>query len=44
MVSGAKLLSFYTYHHETLHADFPWGKDMPYRFWGQKVKGQGHNA
>ena len=38
MVSGAQLLSLYTYHHETSHADFPWGKDVPYRFWGPKVK------
>ena len=44
MVSGTLLLSLYTYHHETSHADSPWGKDVPYRFWGQKVKGQGHNA
>ena len=42
MVSGASLLSLYTYHHETSHADSPWGKDVPYRFWGQKVKG--HNG
>ena len=43
-VSGAQLLSLYTYHHETSHADAPWGKNVPYRFWDQKVKGQGHNA
>ena len=44
MVSGAELLVLYTYQHETSHADSPWGKDVPYTFWGQKVKGQGHNA
>ena len=44
MVSGAQLLSLYTYHHETSRADSPWGMDVPYRFLGQKVKGQGHNA
>ena len=36
--------SVYTYHHETSHADSPWGKDVPYTFWGQKVKGQGRNG
>ena len=44
MVSGAELLSLYTYQHEASHADSPWGKDVPFTFWGQKVKGQGHNA
>ena len=39
-----KLLSLYTYHHETSHADLPWGKDVPYWFQGQRVKGQGHSA
>ena len=38
IISGALLLSLYTYHHETSHADSPWGKDVPYIFWGQKVK------
>ena len=28
----------YTYHHEVSHADSPWVKDVPYRFWGPKVK------
>ena len=40
MVSGAQLLSLYTYHHETSHADSPWGKDVPYRFWGQRSRSQ----
>ena len=35
---------FKTYHHETSHTDSPWVEDVPYLFWGQKVKGQGHNA
>ena len=44
MVSSTLLLSLYTYHHETVHADSPWVKDVPYRFSGQNVKGQGHNG
>ena len=41
MVSGAYLLSLYTYPHETSHTDSPRVKDG---LWVQKVKGQGHNA
>ena len=26
------------------HSHFLWVEDVPYWFWGQKVKGQGHNA
>ena len=31
-----------TYDHETSYTCSPWVKDVPYWFWGQKVKGQGH--
>ena len=34
----------YTYHHETPYKDSPWIEDVIYRFQGQKIKGQGHNA
>ena len=44
MVYDALLLSLYTYNHETSHTDFSWVKHVPYWFWGQDVKGQGHNA
>ena len=43
MIYVAWLLSFYTYH-ETSHTDSPWVEDVPYWFWGQKVRGQGRNA
>ena len=43
-VSGAKLLPLYTYVDETSHAVSPWVEYGPYGLWGQKVKGQGHNA
>ena len=33
-----------TYDHETSYTCSPWVKDVPYWFWGQKVKGQGHGA
>ena len=32
------------YDHETSYTCSPWVKDVPYWFWGQKVKGQGHGA
>ena len=35
---------FYTYLDETSHAVSPWVEYGPYGLWGQKVKGQGHNA
>ena len=38
------MLPLYTYLHETSHAVSPWVKYGPYGLWGQKVKGQGHNA
>ena len=38
------MLPLYTYLHETSHAVYPWVKYGPYGLWGQKVKGQGHNA
>ena len=44
MFSYAQLLPFYTYLHETSHAVSPWVEYGPYGLWGQKVKGQGHNA
>ena len=25
-----------------MHMDYPWEEDVPYWFWGQKVKGQAH--
>ena len=31
-----------TYDHETSYTCSPWVKDVPYWFWGQKVKGQSH--
>ena len=31
-------------HMQTPHAHSPWVKNVPYGFWGQNVKGQGHNA
>ena len=43
-ISSWKLLSLYTYHHETSHTDSPCIEDVCYGFRGQKVKGQGHNA
>ena len=33
-----------TYDHETSYTYSPWVKDVPFWFWGQKVKGQGHGA
>ena len=33
-----------TYDHETSYTYSPWVKDVPYWFWGEKVKGQGHGA
>ena len=44
MVSWALLLPLYTYLDETSHAVSPWVEYRPYGLWGQKVKGQGHNA
>ena len=44
MVYVSLLLSLYTYHHETSYKDSPWVEDLPYRFLGQKVNDQGHNA
>ena len=44
IVSSAYMLPLYTYPHETSHAISPWVKYGPYGLWGQKVKGQGHNA
>ena len=38
------MLPLFTYPHETLHAVSPWVEYVPYEIWGQKVKGQGHNA
>ena len=43
-VSGALLLPLYTYLDETSHAVSPLVEYGPYGLWGQKVKGQGHNA
>ena len=34
----------YTYLDETSHAVSPWVEYEPYGLWGQKFKGQGHNA
>ena len=42
--SCANLLPLYTYLDETSHAVSPWVEYGPYGLWGQKVKGQGHNA
>ena len=42
--SGAQLLPLYTYLDETSHAVSSWVEYGPYGLWGQKVKGQGHNA
>ena len=44
LVSCPKLLPLYTYLYETLHAVSSWVEYGPYGLWGQKVKGQGHNA
>ena len=44
MVFCAQLLPLYTYLHETSRAVSPWVEYGPYGLWGQKVKGQGHNA
>ena len=44
MVSGSYQGVYCTYHHETCQKCFPWVKDDPYWFWGQKVKGQGHRS
>ena len=38
------MLPFYTYLYETSHAVSPWVEYGSYGLWGQKVKGQGHNA
>ena len=43
-VSCTLLLPLYTYLDETSHAVSPWVVYKPYGLWGQKVKGQGHNA
>ena len=42
--SGAQLLPLYTYLHEISHTVSPRVEYGPNGLWGQKVKGQGHNA
>ena len=37
-------LSSHLDNHETSHTNLVWVDDVPYRYQGQKVKGQGHNA
>ena len=38
MVNLAELLPHYTYHREPSYKDSPWVVDVPYGFWGPKVK------
>ena len=44
MVSGALLLTLYTYPHETSHTNSTRVNNDPCQIWGQKGEGQGHNA